>query len=483
MIQVPSVIRQNLSKSREILPAAAPLRSSRRLQTRRGLAVAFVFIACLHTFGAIETSAWEVRVFGEGDRSLSWYPDRSRIPNLAPTADGAAVTGTLRFIVQEDRYPSNTSLSRISSWCIYLNGSPLPWTWSDAPFSPAAYINYYPANQPSDVAMGQDALGCWNTRAIEKPQESRSQTISNGFDIEVSTSTWPNGSATFKIVATTELGYQFSKSVSLVVSNPTTTIPTTTIGAVPGSTASQGSTSAAIPSSTTSARANSSTATAAPKGAPLPTSVARVGSWIESPFITKVKAKWSDSRTALQFKVPVGGANQIVVKYGVESAGSFKSKKIRLAEGINFFPGTNHAEFSLTGLLPDKAYRGSLSAIGPSGKSGLVTFKSRTSSIPSRPVAAKPTSPKGGSGSSSSGSSSGGTSGGSSSGGSSSQRSVPNVVGWNLSRAIAALENAGYVADYFESAACPDQTWFGIVNTSNWTVVGQSGGRLAACKD
>lgn len=331
--------------------------------------------------------------------------------------------------------------------------------------------------------MGQDAVGCWNTRAVEKPQESRGQTISNGFDIEVPTSSWPNGLSTFKIEATTELGYQFSKSISLLVANPTTTVPAQTTVAPPASTASSGSAgpTSTAPNATTIGTAN--TSMTAPKSGPLPTAVARTGGWIEAPFVTKAKLTWSDSRAALQLKVPVGGATHILVKYGVEASGSFKTKKIRLAEGINFFPETSHAEFSLTGLQPNTAYRGSLSAVGPTGKSSLVTFKSRTNPIPARPVATNPTSPKRSSGGTSGGSSSGGTSGGSSSGGSSTQRGIPNVVGWNLSRAIAAVKNAGYAADYFESPACLDQSAFGIWDTSNWRVVGQIGSQLAACKD
>jgi len=455
------------------LSSAAHLGKFRRNCSRLLLVATFLTVVLVPTPGTSHVGARRVKSAGEGDRSLDWHPDR------ASFADGTAVTGKLRFVVQEVGYTRNTGLSRITSWCIYLNESPLPWTWSDKSEAPKAYINYYPANQPSDGAGGQDAVGCWNTRAVELPQERRSQTTSSGFDIEILTAAWPNGSATFKVQATTELGYQFSKSVVLLVSNPTTTLPAQTTVGAPGTSTNQGSTEATSPVSTTTTSASPNTTTNAPNSGPLPTSVPRVGSWIEPPFVTKVKAKWSDSRTVLRFKVPVGGAAHILVKYGVEASGSFKTKKIRLAEGINFFPETSHAEFSLTGLKPDTAYRGSLSGVGPTGKSSLVTFKSRTSSIPSRPVAPAPTAPRRGS----EGSSSGGAGGGSSSGGSSSQRGVPNVVGWNPSRAIAALENAGYAADYFESAACPDQTAFGIWDTSNWTVVGQSGTRLAACKD
>ena len=161
----------------------------------------------------------------------------------------------------------------------------------------------------------------------------------------------------------------------------------------------------------------------------------------------------------------------IEIKYGLKGDGTFKTKKIRLAEGINYFPSQFLAEFTLSGLKPKTSYNGSVQSSGPGGKSSLVTFSFKSSSIPLKTKSGGSTSSGGSSGSSGS-SSSGGSSG--------SGYGYSNVIGWRLDKALATLGWSRSQAT--EYSGCKNKTLFGIVNLDNWLVVGQTSNMLYACK-
>ena len=118
------------------------------------------------------------------------------------------------------------------------------------------------------------------------------------------------------------------------------------------------------------------------------------------------------------------------------------------------------ATISLTKLKPRTKYTAKVTISSPQGQR-VVTKSFTTASIPSRP-------------------SGGGGSGGGNSGGGSGGISF---VGWNLAEARSVV---GYAYNARQASSCSqygmENGLLGILNESNWTVVGQSGSTLYVCK-
>ena len=397
-----------------------------------------ISIAGLMCLAPLTANAQKIPMASESDRNLQWS-------YMTPDRTGQTLTGITRFIVNEN---FNSGYSRIITWCVYLNDTLMPWTKPTGLGVLGTYI-FYNAGLRARDDNNQDSVGCWNTTAVETSQQYESYEASDGFDITLDTRLWQNGSNTFKIEAMTALGARFSKSATVTINNIATTTTTTT--------------------TTTTPKASSSTQTGVTGVAP--TTSARIGTWIDPPTITNLSAVWSDKVAKSQISVLVGNSTLIEIKYGKKGEGTFKTKKIQLAEGINYFPAESRAEFTLSGLSPKTSYNGSLQSSGTNGKSGLVTFSFKSTSIPPKATSS-------GSSGSSGSSSSSGSSG--SSGSSSSSSSIRNVVGWWLDEALYALGLSSSYAS--EASNCRNKTWFGIVDPSNWKVVGQSGKFLFACK-
>jgi hypothetical protein len=171
---------------------------------------------------------------------------------------------------------------------------------------------------------------------------------------------------------------------------------------------------------------------------------------------TNKKPNWKNSTTS--------GSIDLVAQFGCSYVITLKtsSSKAKTLTGLLAADSTNVA---FSGLKQKTRYTAVASVISENG-TVKKTFKFTTPAIPAKP---RPTY----SGGSSSGSS-GGSSGGS---------SYPNVVGWQLDRAMSASSafsykqySSCYQFDGFENG------FAGIWNTSNWVVVTQSGPLLYVCK-
>lgn len=383
----------------------------------------------------------------ESDRKLTWYYGYNY-------TDGTQVVGRKRFIVQEN---SNSGFSKITSWCIYLNDEPITRSSPGSNSIVQAYI-YYDHGVVSRSQSGQDSDGCWYTTAVETAQAQESYERSNGFDIQLETISWPTGTNSFSIRATTVAGVILDKTVSLVAANPTTT---TTVWV----TTTTSTTTTTLPASTSIAQPTLPKATIGSTAGIVGSTVApRTDTWLSSLSVLSDVPKWSDKSVKALASMQVGNASHVIFKFGIEGTERFKTRKIQLVEGINYFPTENRAAITLADLSPGKPYVVSATAIGVSGRSAASATSFTTESIPKKPR-------------SSTGSGSGGGSG--SSGGGSSGSGYTNVIGWRLDRALSYL---GYSYSAVEASGCPKSTWFGIVNTSNWTVVYQQGRTLYACK-
>ena len=425
---------------------------------------------------AFDTTAWvdgshtyQITVTDSSDRTATSTVLTINNANTGPTvswttANSTTFSGTA--VIEATAAPATTGSATIKKWCVTKDG--------------AAVTTNLAVNASSgsvDNGTFSSSTGCWS---------SGSYSMRNG-KFAFDTTAWVDGSHTYQITVTDSSDRTATSTVLTInTDNPRPTI--TLIGVTAGASLSgllALSLKVTMPSGVTNLTVTSYcykidglACGGSSSGFNIDSSklkngshsiavsiIDSVGRTVALPEISFTTANpgaalikigrkftspwWSDKSVEIVVSVTSSESTQAKVMYGLSP------KSLTRTNWLNSGGG------SITGLKPNTKYYFSVVAIGLNGNSKPSSFFVISPKIPSKP---RSTGFSGGSGGSSGQSSGYGTS----------------VIGWRLDNALNALGLSRRNA--VEASNCPNSTWLGIINTSNWIVVWQQGSTLYACK-
>ena len=397
--------------------------------------------------------------------------------NTGPTVTWATTNNTTKsgvFTISAISAAAPSGTATVTKWCLTKDGSPITTDVRYSDYSNFGYATFNPNT------------GCWT---------NNSGITSGSFSFN--SAAWTNELRTYVLTASDSSGRTAStNTLDITTSNPQPTVQLT-VGAAetpnvsnvfismyhPGASGIKSVCFKLNNSQCSTGSVVSSKDATTKYGATADTRMLPNGNYTVSASITDTENRLMDGGSSvLVVSNPAASATALVAK-AVAPSWNQKTVSVEFSALFNYatnatvFWGTNlkkllkkqfpinnwnQSTVNIGSLKPNTIYYFKTSVIGPNGSSTSQTIKLKTPKIPARPRSTY----------------SGGSSGGGGSGG-----SYPFVVGMRLDQAMR-LSNF----DYQQYPACfalsgnYENGFFGVLNKSNWQVVGQSGSLLQVCK-